>query len=410
MYYLYKNRPFVAIFRIWVYFGVLMVKYISRNYKLSTKHKGLCYIVSGPRQSGKSLLLKNEFSYDLYFDLSDFDTFRKLSFQSDFLERIILPEIKTVAIDNIHLLPNLFTQIDEILQSRPILFVTTTISVYQISKHIPDNLTPFVEIKSLKPLTYIELSQNKLFSLNRVLQFGSLPAIYDSTTAEVSLMEYVGSLLLNDFNTTGKVKKIENFSRFLNHVGVLNGFEINFENIGLNCNIPGRTVREYFKLLENYELGYLIESVKLNKSSSVQNKFYFFDIGITHAFKNDFAILDNFENFDRSLKHFVLLELLAFKNVFYPGLRVNFWSDYRKNSFDFVINSEIAIVVNSTKSIHTYHLKKIAKKLSISGLKKCYFVALDETQNLVKNSDSESIQYFHILKFLDLLWSQSLLK
>jgi len=383
---------------------------IKRLLSLPTNQSGMCFVFSGPSRIGKSHLLKTELAHDLYFDLADFDTFRKLSFQPSFLSDIALPEIKIICVDNIHLMPSIFNQIDHLLKTKSIVFYLTTLSMQLIEKHIPPDLTPLIEVRQLKPLSSHELKEHKNFDLNFILNYGSLPFTINSLNKETALIDYIGALLLKDFSATGKVKKIENFSRFLNSISIINGFEINYEEIGQACSVPGRTVREYFKLLENYELGYTIKSLKLNNYSKVKNKFYYFDIGVSNAFKNDFNTHLSLESYERSLKHFIFLELLNFKHTIYPGLSLNYWSDYKNNTFDFVLNAKTAVVINTTQSTHEYHFKEIIRKLDQADLKLCYFVAQDEVPNtLLLDRYKNKVKYFHIKEFLQNLWSRSLL-
>ena len=58
-------------------------------------------LLLSPRQTGKSSYLKAQPSVDLYLNLQEADTFRKLSFQKNIIEKLLTPEMKTVALEPI---------------------------------------------------------------------------------------------------------------------------------------------------------------------------------------------------------------------------------------------------------------------------------------------------------------------
>lgn len=344
-------------------------------------------LLVSPPQTGKTTYLRALPQIDLYLNLQEADTFRKLSFQKNIIEKLLTPEMKTIAIDNVTKLPSLLEQVKK-LNEKNIYFVLTG------SQKLKDFS---VETLSLLPFCSEELKNN--FKVEQVLNYGSLPSIYNSEHKDVLLNDYVGLLFQEELISTGKIRKIENFSRFLNIAAEYNGQHTNYEEVAKRGEAPARTVREYYKLLVDLNLGYEILCTKALKGTA-RSKFYFFDIGVTNALKNDFNSENDFEKTEAALKHLVLLELIAYKNYRNPNLKIEFWCDYQGNDIDFLINGEIAIEVRATKSVNSQHARRLKKFQDKHSVKKSLLISQDTNSAL-----HDKIETIHITQFLKNLWS-----
>lgn len=328
-------------------------------------------LLLSPRQTGKSSYLKTLSSVDLYLNLQEADTFRKLSFQKDIIAKLLTPKMKTVALDNVHRLPSLLDQVESLNKTQNVRFVLS--SSQQMKKHralAPEN----TDTISLLPFCSEELQGD--FNLDQILNYGSLPSVYDFEHKDVLLSDYVGLLFQADFIQSGKIRKIENFSRFLNVASEYNGQHLHYEEIAKLCEAPARTVREYFELLKEMHLGYEIQCTTSRKGAK-RSKFYFFDIGVANALRNDFNIEQDFEKSEAALKHLILSELLAYKNYRKPETKIEFWCDYQGNEIDFLINDEIALEIRGTNSVNSQHSRRLKKFTNKFSVKKSYLVTRD---------------------------------
>lgn len=336
-------------------------------------------LLLSPRQTGKSSYLKSLASVDLYLNLQEADTFRKLSFQKNIIEKLLTPEMKTVALDNVNRLPSLLDQVEHLNKTQNVHFI---LSASQQMKNHPALEAEKTETLSLLPFCYEEL-QNE-FNLDQILNFGSLPSVYSHEHKDVLLNDYVGLLFQADLIQTGKIRKIENFSRFLNVAAEYNGQYLHFEEIAKICEAPARTVREYFELLKEMHLGYEIQCTTSRKGAK-RSKFYFFDVGVANALKNDFNLENDFEKSESALKHFILLELTAYKNYRAPNTKIEFWCDYQGNEIDFLINDEVAIEVRGTKSVNAQHMRRLKKFTTKFPVKKSILISRDPQSLDVEN-------------------------
>lgn len=336
-------------------------------------------LLLSPRQTGKSAYLKTLPAVDLYLNLQEADTFRKLSFQKNIIEKLLTPEMKIVALDNVNRLPSLLEQVDHLNKTHNVHFILS--ATHQMKNH-PVLAEDKTETLSLLPFCYEETQDD--FSLDQILNFGTLPSIYNHEHKDVLLNDYVGLLLQADLIQTGKVRKIENFSRFLTVAAEYNGQFLHFEEIAKACDAPARTVREYFELLKVMNLGYEIQCTQSRKGAK-RSKFYFFDVGVANALKNDFNLEHDFEKSEGALKHFILLELIAYKNYRAPETKIEFWCDYQGNEIDFLINGDVAIEVRGSKSITSQHQRRLKKFNEKFSTKKSYLISRDPQSLDVEN-------------------------
>lgn len=351
-------------------------------------------LVFSPRQTGKSSYLKAHSQVDLYLNLQEADTFRKLSFQKNIIAQLLTPEMKVVALDNVHRLPSLLDQVEQLNKNHGVRFILSAAQPMKAHTVLSAEQT---DILFLLPFCSEELQND--FKISQILNYGSLPSIYDSEHKDVLLNDYVGNLFQTEFVQSGKIRKIENFSRFLNAAAAYNGKFLQFEEIAKVCESPARTVREYYELLKELRLGYEIPCTTSRKGAR-RSKFYFFDIGMVNALNNDFSIETDFEKTEAALKHLVLLELLAYKHYRDPQLKIEFWCDYQGNEIDFLLNDEVAIEVRATKSLNLQHARRLKKFQEKHPAKKAFLVSQDEHL-----PDWSDIKTYSIKSFLTRLWS-----
>ena len=370
-------------------------------------NKSPIVLLTGASGVGKTFLLSETIAPDIYFDLEDFDTFRKLSFQENFLELVIQDSFKKIAIDNLHLLPSLFKTIQKIIQKQSVQFFVSSPSLHLISKYIPEDIVPLVEIVSINSLSSREFKNS--LTLDQVLRTGSLPAILNKEHKNTFLAELAGQVLFKTLYKNGKIKKPENFSKLMNELANNLDAEIKYEQVAQKCHVPGRTVREYVNLLVDFEIGYTVDSLKLTKQSSLQKKFYFYDIGFANALRNNFDLTSDRSVYVYLLEHFIFLELQFFKNQIYPGLEINFWKDYQNNSISFVLNQKTAVFVIPTEHIHDFHFKNITRLLKKSQLNEALIISFDSSVVPVKHSADFQIKHFSFEQFSNLLWAKKIL-
>src|SRR5207253_921868 len=123
------------------------------------------------------------------------------------------------------------------------------------------------------------------------------------------------------------VRSIESFSRFLPIAGRASGEQINFTEVGSDCGVPPRTVREYFQILEDTMIGFLLDPFAGTRKRKpvATSKFYLFDVGVANFLRKRGQVQPGSESFGRALEHLIFLELRAYLDYSRKDIPLCYW-------------------------------------------------------------------------------------
>ena len=305
----------------------------------------------GPRQTGKTTLLRTEFPAAAFYSLIEADTFRELSQRPELIRRRLAGSEPLIIIDEIQKLPSLLNEVQVILDRNPQLrFVMTGSSARTLRRGGVNLLGGRARVAHLFPLVSPEVNHQQL---ERRLSIGSLPAILDSPSPQEDLKAYVGTYLQEEIRAEGLVRSIESFSRFLDVAALSNGQLLNFTEAGSDAGVPPRTVREHFHLLEDTLLGSMAPPFqKTRKRKPVATaKFYLFDVGVANHLMRRRAVERGSPEYGQALEHLIFLECrawLSYRRLDWP---LTFWRSQSKLEVDFVLGDHIAIEVKASERV-----------------------------------------------------------
>ncbi len=359
----------------------------------------------GPRQTGKSTLVRHQFPEAKYFNLLQADAFRQFSAAPETMRQSLAPNDRLVIIDEIQKLPSLLDEVQFLIDSnKNIRFILTGSSARKLKRGGANLLAGRALMANLHPLVSPEVEFKSLLArINR----GSLPGILDSPIFEEDLNAYVGTYLQEEIRAEGLVRSIENFSRFLAVAGFSNGEQLNFESVANDAQVPARTVREFFQILEDTLVGYQLHPFQKTKRRKpvASSKFYFFDVGVTNSLIGRFGIRAGTEAFGRALEHLIFLELRAYLD--YRRLRqpITFWRSQSQLEVDFVIGDELAIEVKGTGRVAPRDARGLIALSDEVKLKHRLIVCNESTPRTLDNG----IEIVPIDLFFKRLWADTLI-
>lgn len=360
----------------------------------------------GPRQTGKTFLMREVFPDCPYYNLILSDVFMRLSQRPQLLRE----ELKSyqaagecpVIIDEIQKLPLLLDEIHNLIEERDLHFILTGSSARKLKRGGANLLGGRAWTLHLFPLVSQEITD---FSLVKALNFGTLPSVYLSDTPEEDLLAYCGTYLKEEIQAESLVRRIDNFSRFLQSAGIMNAELLNFEAVASDCAVPSRTVREYFGLLEDTLVGSILRPYqKTQKRKPISTgKFYFFDVGVANTLAGRRNIRPKTELFGKALEHFIHTELRAYMSYTRDRRELTFWRS-RTGDFevDFLLGDDTAIEVKSTEMVTERCLKSLRALAEDLSLRHKIVVSLDPVPR-----ELDSVKIFPVGDFLRLLWQGS---
>ena len=161
------------------------------NLREAAKHKSI--FLFGPRQTGKSTLVRQAFPDAAVYDLLEADTFRELTARPEFLRQTLSPGQPFLVVDEIQKLPGLLDEIQLLIdRNKKLRVILTGSSARKLKRGAANLLGGRASVCRLHPLVSAELDRPRLLDrLNR----GSLPAVIDSEDYREELKAYVGTYL-----------------------------------------------------------------------------------------------------------------------------------------------------------------------------------------------------------------------
>lgn len=363
----------------------------------------------GPRQTGKSTLLKQLFPGAPYYDLLKSDEYERLIRRPSLLREELLANVANVAnvsqesspviIDEVQKIPQLLDEVQWLIVNKNISFVLCGSSARKLKRTGANLLGGRALRYELYPLVSSEIPD---FDLMRAINHGLLPRHYIASNAKPLCDAYIGTYLKEEIAAEALTRNIPAFARFLEVAAISNGEMINFTNIARECGVTANAVKEYFHILEDTLVGNFIQSYKARPKRRVIQapKFYFFDVGIVNALMKRGTIEKGGELFGRAFKHFVMQEIRAHSH--YSGINYPLWY-WRSTSgleVDFILGqNDVAIEVKGVAEVQSHHLKGIRAFREEYTTKRNIVISLDVRPRLV-----DGIEILPIQNFLDELW------
>ena len=344
---------------------------------------------------------EKEAEHTRYINLAQSEVFRTLSANPERLRQQLDEKIERLIIDEAQLLPEIFNEVQTILDRNKSFRVILTGSSARKLRRSGINLLPGrIWRRELHPLVSQELQCARIEE--RVIK-GSLPGIIDSTNYKEELINYVGLYLEEEIRAESITRSVGNFSRFLNVAALANSEQLNYSNIANDSGIKINTVRNYFEILKDTLIGFELEPLRATssrKSVSIP-KFYFFDIGVVNGILNRFELIPGSESYGKALEHLVFLELKAYIDYCRRNSQLNYWRTYTQHEVDFVVNGEIGIEVKSSQNISPRDEKPLIELSKDFPIKRRIIICREATKRI---SDLKT-EIIPVEQFLEALWN-----
>ncbi|MFH2202669.1 MAG: ATP-binding protein [Elusimicrobiota bacterium] len=330
--------------------------------------------VTGPRQSGKTTLVRSEFKHHEYVSLEQPDERRfaledPRGFLGRFKDSVILDEAQRA--------PDLFSYIQVAVDedSRPGRFILTGSQNFLLLQSISQSLAGRCAVRHLLPLSLAELSGrpalepkhlgSKLFGgktprrgLMETLYTGFYPRIHDRKLApQIWLADYYQTYLERDVRNVLKVGDLDAFGRFVRLCAGRNGQLLNLSGLAADCGITHTSAKRWLSVLQASFLVTLLRPYYKNfgKRMIKSPKLYFLDPGLLCYLLRVGSSQDLEQHALRGpiFESFVLCEL--YKSFVHRGRQpdIYFWRDSTGHEVDFLLDFGARLVPIEAKSGQT---------------------------------------------------------
>lgn len=375
--------------------------FFPRILNLAENLRNKSYFLFGPRQTGKTSLIRNTLKKYKYYNLLASDVYLRLSRSPERLREEAREEDKIIIIDEIQKLPSLLNEVHLLIEEKGIHFLLTGSSARKLRRKGVNLLGGRARTRRLHSLIYKELGAH--FDLTKALDVGTVPSIYLSDAPYEDLEAYVGNYLAEEIAAEALVRNIPAFSRFLSVAGASNAQIINYNNIANDAQVPASTVQEYFGILRDTLIGDDLSAWKhtVKRKPLSTSKFFFFDIGVVRFLQNRRGLLAGSPEYGEAFEAFLYHELRAYCD--YTGEKsLNYWRSKSGFEVDFILNDRSAIEVKAKTNVSSRDLKGLKALQEEALLDHYLLVCLDE---IPRSRDGIDILPWRV--FLENLWQDA---
>jgi uncharacterized protein len=322
--------------------------------------------VTGPRQSGKTTLVKKCFPNKPYINM-ELPVERKL-FEDDpvtFFNRFP----KGAIIDEAQKCPDIFSYIQHNVDENymPGKFILTGSQNFLLLQSITQSLAGRVSMLKLLPFTLNELKKFKLDKVGDIQRIvkGFYPPLYDRNYNFRDWYDnYISLYIERDVRTVLKIHNLSIFRKFLalcaHNVGQL----LSYSTLASVLGVDYRTVASWCSVLESSYIIKILPSYHSNFKKRIVKapKIYFYDTGVLCyllGIKNTDDLSVTNEYFGHIFENFIIMEIIKSSNNKRAFNDFYFWRDSNGNEVDLIVKTGDKLIPVEIKSSATYHTKFI---------------------------------------------------
>lgn len=321
-------------------------------------------LVTGPRQVGKSTMLKELYSDE--YNYVTLDDINRLQIAQSDPKLFFINHPGKLIIDEIQYCPELFVEMKRIVDQKDETgqFILTGSQTFALMKNVSESLAGRVGIMELKPLSTREILRRESrapfspsldllhspvpdISYNELwenIHRGSMPELYrrPSLNPESFYASYVSTFIQRDVRQLSAVQDLNLFSRFITVLAARTSQELNYAAIAKDVEVDQKTIKSWVGILEASGVLYVISTFSNNHLKRVTKApvLYFFDTGLA-AYLGRWKTAETLQNGAYSgaiLENYCVSEIIkSYSNHGTINYPIYFYRDKDKREIDLII-------------------------------------------------------------------------
>ena len=365
------------------------------------------FFLWGPRQTGKSTLLRQRYPEAVWIDLLKAEEFRRYATRPELLRQELAKSgARFVVVDEVQKVPSLLDEAHWLHENAGVHFALCGSSARKLKRGHGNLLGGRALRRELFGLSAHELGTD--FDLNRMLNHGTLPRIYASSSPRPLLNAYVADYLKEEVMAEGLVRHLPPFSEFLNAAALTDTEQVNFTTIGRELGVSRETVRGYFEILGDTLLARMLPPYRKRpkRRLSLADKFYFHDVGVVNFLARRGTLEPGSELYGKAFESWVFHELCSYNSYRERFAEFSFWRLSTGVEVDFIVNDlECTIECKSSTEVQSHHLKGLRElKAEHPAIGKQIVVSREPKSR----KTSDGIEILSVADFIGELWSGGL--
>ncbi len=317
------------------------------------------FFLWGPRQTGKSSLLRLRYPHATRIDLLKSDEYAAFAESPARLRQLVKADPKNLfIIDEVQKIPALLDEVHWLIEETKTRFALCGSSARKLKRGGGNLLGGRAHRYELCGLTREEIGAE--FDLVKILNVGNLPSHYLSDDPLSDMEAYVGDYLKEEISAEALVRNLPKFVDFLRASAICDSEIINYTKIGSECGANSATVKNYYSILEDTLLGFFLPAyVKRQKRRVVHApKFYFTNVGVVNQLAKRRQIEPGSELIGKAFENWLVNEIRTYNLYRKKRWDLSYWRLSGGGEVDLIVNdSEHAIEFKAGTRITSAHLK-----------------------------------------------------
>lgn len=379
-----------------------MIERILKTKLLEMAAKYPIVTVTGPRQSGKSTLLKASFPDYQYVSLEDpdmrlFATDDPRGFLATYPDKTIIDEVQRV--------PSLFSYIQthSDKENKEGMYMLAGSHNFLLMENVNQSLAGRTAVLKLLPFSHHEMSLGNILptAVDEEIFKGAYPRIYDKDIAPVDYYPYyIQTYVERDVRLMKNIGDLSKFIRFIKLCAGRIGQLLNLSSLANECGVAVSTISTWISILEASYICYLLKPDHKNYAKRLVKtpKLYFYDTGLACSLLDIRSPEQVSTHFLRGglFENLVINEFI--KEAYNKGEEPNltFWRDSTGNEVDLLRTMEGKQYAYEIKSGATYSsdfFKGISKWAKLSGATPEQCFAIYTGDKNMKTSQGEVLSW-----------------
>jgi hypothetical protein len=387
-----------------------MIDRILKNKILELRDKFPVLTLTGPRQSGKTTLLKAIYTDIPYVNLEDIDV-RNFAIKDP--RGFLSNYPKGAVFDEAQRVPQLFSYIQNIVDEKDIHFVLSGSQNFLMLENITQTLAGRATVLKLLPFSLKELEPVVNYpDYENYIHTGSYPRIFDKNIDPVDFYpSYISTYIERDVRQIKNIENLNSFIQFIHLCAGRTGQLLNINSLATDAGISPNTAKAWLSVLEASYILYFLQPYykNFNKRISITPKLYFYDTGLACS-------LLNIESSDQLRTHyhkgalfenFIINEFIKYRlNL---GLQPNYyyWQNKEKKEIDLLIeraSETTPIEIKSGKTMQQSFTKNLQywKKLTGDANKTMHVIYGGD--NDFSSSQDKFISWKNLNPLIETIW------
>lgn len=326
-----------------------MIKRLIENDIRTRLFQGKAILIIGPRQSGKTTLLKQIMSTykqdSAFYNCDETEIRRMLSQQNLAILKSIVGSSKLIFLDEAQRVDNIGLTLKIIVDNIPdVQIIASGSSAFELSDKLSEPLTGRKWDYNLLPFSFEELSLHtslvtEVSSLPLRLIYGSYPEVVTKPSLETDILtSLASSYLYKDIFTFHDIRKPELIEKLLQALALQISSEVSFNELAQLLDVDPTTVSRYIQVLERAFIIFRLPNFSTNQRNEIKRsrKIYFCDNGIRNAILADYRPVDLRDDIGKLWENYIVSEMVKRHQYHKLLSRSYFWRSKTSAEIDYL--------------------------------------------------------------------------